>query len=437
MRALGSASGPARVTVPALVFRAALALTLALGACADGPRIPQARLSLEETLGGADTAGFARALEPRPFLFPADHGPHPEFRNEWWYVTGNLETEEGREVGFQVTLFRTSLAPAGAASHDAEPAEAGVGFEAGAERDTAATSAWATSQAYMGHLAVTDVVGGRFHAFERFARGAMDLAGARAEPFRVWIEDWALEGAAPARAASGSGAHAASAGDAASVFPIRLRAADGDVALDLVLEAGKPPVLQGESGLSRKGPEPGNASYYYSHTRMPTTGTVVLGADTLRAAGLSWLDREWSTSALSDGQVGWDWFALQLDDGSELMVYALRTADGSAHPLSEGVLVDASGSRRALAWGTDIEVRETGRWTSPLDGTVYPSGWSIRVPSAGLELDVEPVIPDQELNLAFRYWEGSVRVEGTASGRPVAGRGYVELTGYAGRLPER
>lgn len=389
--------------------RVLLAAAVTLVACGGDAGTPQARLSLEATLGGGDTMGFARALEPRPFVFPDDHGPHPAFRNEWWYVTGSLEGGDGRRLGYQFTVFRTSLSP-----------EAATG-----------ASAWSTHQAYMAHLAVTDAGGGRFHAFERFARGSMGLAGAQVAPFRVWLEDWSL-GELP-----GASPGAAYADAQADVFPLRLRAAEGDVALDLVLEAGKPRVLQGEEGLSRKGPGEGDASYYYSHTRMPTVGTVVLGADTLRATGLSWLDREWSTSALSEGQVGWDWFALQLDHGWELMVYALRLDDGTAHPLSDGVLVDPGGGASRLGWGQDFTVVPTGRWTSPLDGSVYPLGWRIEIPSRGWVLDVTPVLANQELDLAFRYWEGSVDVQGRAGGQPLAGRGYVELTGYAGRRPER
>jgi predicted secreted hydrolase len=356
-------------------------------------------MSLSATLGGADTTGYARAVLPRPFVFPDDHGPHPQYRTEWWYVTGNLGDAEGRRVGYQLTIFRNALAPFAPRS----------------------SSAWATQQAYMAHLAVTDAGGGEFHAFERFARGALGLAGARARPFRVWLEDWVLE------AEGGEG-----------IFPMRVRASEGDVTLDLTLDAGKPPVLQGEAGLSRKGPEPGNASYYYSHTRMPTTGTVVLRGDTLAVSGASWLDREWSTSVLTEGQVGWDWFALQMDDGWELMVYALRMADGGAHPLSEGVLVDPQGRSRRLAFGTDVQVTPVDTWTSPHSGVRYPSAWRVRVPSRRWELDVAPVLEDQELNLAFRYWEGAVDVRGRVGGEGPSGSGYVELTGYGeGVLPER
>jgi predicted secreted hydrolase len=371
---------------------------VAVAGCGETRSPDEAGLSLTATLGGADTVGYARAVEARPFVFPDDHGPHPEYRTEWWYATGNLSDANGRRVGYQFTIFRSALAP----------------------RAPESSSVWATNQAYMAHLAVTDAKIGEFRAFERFARGAGDLAGAQANPFRVWLEDWVLEGEG---------------GD--STFPISLRASDGDVVLDLMLEAGKPLVLQGDSGLSLKGPEPGNASYYYSFTRMPTRGVVALGADTLTVSGASWLDREWSTSVLTEGQVGWDWFALQMDDGWELMVYALRMADGGAHPMSEGILVDPQGRSRRLAWGSDVQVAPLDTWISPQSGIRYPSGWRVRVPSRGWELEVDPVIADQELNLAFRYWEGAVTVRGAVEGA-VQGKGYVELTGYGeGLLPKR
>ncbi len=359
------------------------------------------RLSLAETLGDVETAGYARALAPRPFSFPEDHGPHPAFKTEWWYVTGNVTTADGRPFGFQFTVFRSALSPPDRA--------AGGG-----------ASAWSTNQAFMGHFGLSDPDGGTFHAFERFARGAVGIAGAHAAPFRVWIDDWALESESE---------------DA--FLPLRLSARADGAALDLRLVDGKPRVLQGRDGLSQKGPEPGNASYYYAYTRLPVEGTIRVGGESLAVAGSGWLDREWSTSSLGPGQVGWDWFALQLDDGWDLMVYQLRNADGSADPTSDGVLVSPEGERVPLRWGRDFEIAALDQWRSAVDGASYPSRWKVTVPSRDLDLTVVPVLEDQELNLAFRYWEGAVRVEGSSRGEPVRGRGYVELTGYAGPRPSR
>ncbi|HET9948688.1 MAG TPA: lipocalin-like domain-containing protein, partial [Longimicrobiales bacterium] len=321
------------------------------------------------------------------------------------------------ELGFQLTFFRAALAP--------ETPEL--------------ESRWATRQAYLAHFTVTDVAAGRFHAWERYARGAAGLAGATADPLRVWVEDWSLEAEDRNARAGAPESGPREAAPIQDVFPLRLRAATDTAALDLRLERGKPPVLQGERGLSRKGPEPGNASYYYSLTRMPAEGSLVLAADTLRVTGSAWLDREWSTSALSEGVVGWDWFALRLDGGWDVMIYRLRTAAGGASPFSEGVLVDSEGRSERLVWGQDVLVEPTGTWTSPVDGTRYPSGWTVRLPGRGWDLEVEPLLAGQELVLSFRYWEGAVAVRGTgADGAPVEGRGYVELTGYAdATAPER
>jgi len=367
------------------------------------PGAAELRLSLIETLGGSDTVGYLRAISPRTFDFPVDYGAHPGFRTEWWYVTGNLSSEEGRQYGFQFTIFRSALAP----EHPGGPSQ------------------WSTNQAYMGHFAVTDINAKEFRAEERFARGAAGLAGATLAPLRVWIEDWALESVE-----SGTSSDEA--------FPLGLVAHGDGMALELSLDAGKPRVLQGDGGLSRKGREPGNASYYYSRTRMPASGRVVFGSDTVDVDGLAWMDREWSTSGLSEGQVGWDWFALQLDDGWDVMVYQLRLEDGSADAWSDAVLIDPMGARVALEWGSDVVLESVGRWASPIDGASYPSGWRLRVPSRGWDLIIEPAIADQELDLVFRYWEGSVRVEGRGEGgQAVAGRGYAELTGYAGPVPVR
>jgi predicted secreted hydrolase len=272
----------------------------------------------------------------------------------------------------------------------------------------------------MAHFTVTDVAAGDFHAHERFARGAAGLAGAVAEPLNVWLGDWSIASAT------------------VETFPLRLDAAAGEVAIDLTLDAGKPLVLQGERGLSRKSSEPGNASYYYSLTRMSTRGTVVIEGDTIAVSGLAWLDREWSTSAMSADQVGWDWFALQLDDGWDLMAYGLRRADGTADVWSDAMIVDPDGVATRLRFGEELALESTSRWTSPIDGVVYPAGWRLIIPSRGWDLRIEPRVLDQELDLSFRYWEGAVAVAGSGEGgATVEGRGYVELTGYAGEVPQR
>jgi len=381
-----------RVAVAIAIAAAVAAATWASWPARGAPPGARATLAVSTALGGGDVTGFARALSPRAFAFPDDHGPHPEFRTEWWYYTGNLETAAGRHVGFELTFFRTALAP---------PAR-----EAGAR-----ASEWAASQLYLAHFALTDTAGGRFAAASRLSREALGLAGARARPYRVWVEDWSAEGEDP------------------DGFPVRLRAADGDVAIDLVLERGKPVVLQGDRGLSQKGPEPGNASYYYSFTRMPARGTVRVGPASLEVAGLAWMDREWSTSALGPDLAGWDWLALQLDDGRELMVYQLRRRDGSVDPYSAGTLIAADGGARRLA-RDEVALEVLDHWTSPASGVRYPARWRLAVPSADLSLEIAPRLAGQELIVGTRYWEGAVRVEGRAGGHPIAGRGYVELVGY-------
>jgi predicted secreted hydrolase len=201
------------------------------------------------------------------------------------------------------------------------------------------------------------------------------------------------------------------------------------VAIDLTVSPGKPVVLQGDRGLSRNGPEPGNASLYYSFTRMPARGTVRLGGETLEVSGEAWMDREWSTSALGEGVEGWDWFALQLDDGRELMVYLLRRRDGTVDPFNAGTLVAADGSVRRLGVG-DVRVEVLGYWTSPHSGVRYPARWRVSVPSEELWLEVESRVADQELRVGMRYWEGAVSVNGSRPSGQVAGQGYVELVGY-------
>jgi len=373
-------------------------VALCLAALAGCGRQEPADEGLASALREPDHAGFERAYQPRPFSFPLDHGPHPDFRDEWWYVTGNLDGPEGRRFGFQITFFRHGL-------KRGQPARA---------------SRWGTQDGAMAHFAITDVAAGRYTSFQRISRAAVGLAGAQAEPFKVWLDDWAIE------AAPGGG------------FPWRFKARQDGVELALELSPKKPPVLNGDHGLSHKSAEPGNASYYYSITRMAAQGTLKLPGQRLGQAmpvrGLAWLDREWSTSMLADSQAGWDWFSLQLDDGTDLMFYRLRDKNGQDDPASSGTRVAADGTYAPLA-REDVDIQAWDSWESPAGGR-YPAGWRLRIKPGQRELEIRPVLADQEFRHDARYWEGAVDVIDRATGRP-AGRGYVELTGYAPGKIER
>ena len=365
-------------------INAAILFAALLPGAADSDETSASRLST--LLGSGEDVGFAKAIEARAFEFPRDHGPHPEYRNEWWYVTGNADDEDGRRFGFELTIFRFALTP--------EKQDSG----------------WRTNQVYIAHLAVTDAEDERFFVAERFSRGALGLAGARAEPFRVWIDDWHI-------------------GSDDAGGPWRLYAADDDVSIDVELRPLKKRVLNGIDGLSQKSTEPGNASYYYSITRLNTSGELRIGDESFAVSGLSWMDREWSSSALSPDQAGWDWFALQLSDGSDLMFYNIRKTDGQQDPQSAGTRVRSDGTVEHIA-REDIEILVQDRWDSPAGGT-YPSRWTLNLPKQELRLSVVPVIDNQELFTTVRYWEGAVDVDGERGDKPVTGRGYVELTGYA------
>lgn len=365
---------------------------LALGYLASTPTTSPPSSPVTRALSEPATQGFARVLEPRPFQFPADHGPHPDFRHEWWYLTGNLATPTGRRFGYQFTLFRIGLTPT--------PPER--------------PSPWAAHQIYLAHLAVSDPEQGTFHHQQRLARGAAGLAGVTAEPLRVWLEGWQLLGQG---------------GDPRQPR-LRLEADAGDFALWLELESLKPVVMQGDRGFSQKGRQPGNASYYYSLTRIKSAGEVRVGDASLSVTGTSWLDREWSTSALEPGQAGWDWFALHLADGREVMIYRMRQRDGSADAHSQGVLVDPDGTSHPLTWD-EVELVETGRWASPRDGAPYPAGWELVLRTTGERWRLRPLLADQEWREAsMRYWEGAVTLQDAAG--TAVGTGYVELVGYGG-----
>jgi predicted secreted hydrolase len=348
----------------------------------------------------SDKEGYAIADGSKNLSFPEDQGPHPDYQTEWWYYTGNMNTSDGRHFGYQLTFFRRALIPESQLP----------------TRD----SNWATNQVYMAHFALTDVQGDQFHNFERFSRGAVGLSGAQALPFRVWLYDWQVE--------------------QLDAGKYSLQASSKDISISLILTDLKGPVLQGNKGYSQKGPEPGNASYYISQTRLETTGRVDIGQQEFSVTGASWMDHEFSSSALSSDQVGWDWFSIQLDyeyqgitKPVEIMVYQIRKADGSIDAYSSGTLINPDNSTISFM-NSDFQVQPQNSWRSPRSGGVYPSGWVIKIPDEELSLDIQPYLKDQELNLSFDYWEGAVKIDGTWGGQQISGNGYVELTGYSGSM---
>ena len=210
---------------------------------------------------------------------------------------------------------------------------------------------------------------------------------------------------------------------------VRLLADGGDVALDLLLTQTLPPILHGDGGLSAKGPEPGNASYYYSQVRQETRGTVRIGEETIGVTGLSWKDHEYSTSALSEGAIGWDWFSMQFDNGSSLMFFQIRREDGTLEPYSSGSFIAADGTVTHLT-REDWSLAVLDEWTSPTSGATYPADWRIEIESLDLLLEGRPLMPNQELSVSTVYWEGASEFSGTLAGQPVSALGYVEMTGY-------
>jgi predicted secreted hydrolase len=325
--------------------------------------------------------------------FPRDHASHPEFKLEWWYYTGNVHTADGRRFGYQVTFFRVGI--------DAAPAN---------------PSRWAVRDLFMTHLAVSDPVGARYRFDERLSRAGPGLAGADADRYRVWNEDW----------------RAGLAADNAHL----IRAISDNAGVELVLDEGKPPAINGVNGISQKGEATGNASHYYSLTRMPTRGAIVIDGERFEVTGESWMDHEFGTSFLEKEQQGWDWMSIQLADGRELMLYQLRRGDGSRDPRSSGTVVDRQGRTTYLAAG-EFTLTPTGRTFRAPSGALYPMRWSIQIPKAQLDLEVTTPLENQELSTTgagISYWEGLIDVKGTSGTAVTTGRGYLEMTGYRGSL---
>lgn len=329
------------------------------------------------------------------YQFPRDHGPHPEFKTEWWYFTGNLEGADGRRFGYQLTFFRQGIIPLN-------------------ER-VAGRSRFVVDDLKFAHFTVTDTDGQRFRFAQKVSRGAFGEAGSGNGKRIAWIDEWSLES------------------ETGGAF--RLRASTLEASIELRLEPAKPPVIHGLDGLSRKAAEPGYASHYYSLTRLKTAGQLRLGdGGTMQVSGESWFDHEWATNQLAPGQIGWDWLSAQLDDGTELMLYQIRRENGSVDAGSSGTFITGAGDHLSA---NEYEMTPTGFWKSPATGATYPIAWSINIPGRDLQLTVRAVLPDQELRLQpLTYWEGAVHITGMRAGKAVSGHGYLELTGYAAPLRE-
>jgi predicted secreted hydrolase len=339
----------------------------------------------------AETNQFRKAMMPRDWNFPEDFGPHPNYQTEWWYYTGNLETATGQPFGFQLTFFRQALT----------------------SNPEVTASQLRSNQIYSAHFTVSDIEDRHFYPYERFSRGNIELAGAEV-PYRVWLQNWSATELEPGQ--------------------VRLQAKSDQTALDLVVRQTLPPILQGDRGLSIKGLEPGNASYYYSLVQQPTSGTITIKDKTYPVTGLTWKDHEYSTSALTPGTVGWDWFSMQFDNGSALMLYLLRREDGTLESTSAGTFIAADGVTETLN-AADWTVKTLDTWKSPKSKSVYPARWQIDIPKLNFSVQGKSMLPDQELNTSTAtYWEGAVAFNGQLKEQEIHGKGYVELTGYADRL---
>jgi predicted secreted hydrolase len=333
-----------------------------------------------------------RSAEPGwKYEFPRDHGPHRAFKTEWWYATGTLADSQGDDFGFQLTFFREGIRP-GEKSPDA--------------------SRFRVVELPFAHFALTDSSGRTFRYFQRSSRAAFGEAGFGIPPGRIaWMNDWVLE-----QLPSGS---------------LHLKASEGGRTVDLTLEVVRPPLVHGHDGISPKSNAKGHASHYYSLTRLKASGTVVIDGKSHAVNGLVWFDHEWATNQLEPEQAGWDWSGLHLSSGDDLMLFRIRDQEGHA-VFTSATLRDGTGK---VSEPTGFEMKPVGSWKSPHTGGVYPAAWEITLPSISLNLSLRPVLADQELVLSpFAYWEGMVKGHGSLNGNECHAEGYLEMTGYGGKI---
>jgi predicted secreted hydrolase len=328
---------------------------------------------------GLNGSGFAPVTAGKTFVFPGDHGPHPDYRIEWWYVTANLADSTGAAYGAQWTLFRQAMQP-------------------GAQQE-----GWANQQIWMGHAAVTRADTHRYS--EAFARGGVGQAGVEAKPFLAWIDSWQMRGLDAMRDDT--------------IAPLELTASGADFAYALRCDADRALVLQGDAGFSRKS-ERGQASYYFSQPYFKATGRITIDDKPVEVTGLAWMDREWSSQPLASDQSGWDWFALHLNSGEKLMLYRLRQKDG--HNDLFGNWIEPDGRSNEIA-SADNSVTAT--VLTDIEGRKMQTGWRIAIPAQGLRVETVPLNPNSWMGTSFPYWEGPISFGGSH-----AGVGYLEMTGY-------
>jgi predicted secreted hydrolase len=350
-----------------------------------------APIAPEET---ASAREYCTAKPGYRYEFPRDHFAHTCFRTEWWYFTGNLTTATGRRFGYQLTFFREAV-----------------------DNPYPNPSRWRVDDLYLAHFAISDLENEEFFYRQRISRAGVGLAGADGAAGRIWNGPWSAE---------------------VDGDQWTLRAVEGGNEIEFQMQSRKPPAIQGVNGISQKAEGEGNASHYYSLTRLETSGHLRFEGTTHTVSGWSWMDHEFSTSQLQPEQTGWDWVSLQMEDGTEWMLYELRRKDGSRDLHSAGSYVDGRGRVTPLS-AVDFEMTPLEEWKSTITGASYPIRWRIQVPGKGLDVEISAAIPDQELitkeTTGVDYWEGSIQARGTKSGKPVDGRGYLEMTGYAGPLP--
>lgn len=380
-----------RLLMPLLMAFSALVLSACDKATPSNNPAPQ--LAVHRLLGSDDQQAaaddrFERAREPAQLQFPRDHGAHPKYRSEWWYLTLMLHGEDGQTYGGQFTLFRQAQNPG----------------------PLIADNPWQANHVYMAHLAVTDVSGGQHYSTQRFGRSHPALAGVALDDnsgFRAWLDGWEL----------------ASTGQA--MLPLQLSAQAHDPEADfgwtLTLDSTKPLVRQGINGYSAKGAQ--QASYYYSFSRLQVQGELRLGDERVAVRGGAWLDHEWSTSVLSPGQHGWDWLAIQLAGGEEIMAFRMRREDGARDGFDAAVYIDTEGVVTNFD-ATEFKLRPTGYWRDEV-GVCWPIHWQLQLPHGLYE--VTALLDDQRMQTAVRYWEGLMQVSEAGSD---VGLGYLELTGY-------